>query len=98
MSSIRSLFYSDAKTVASSATPEALTATPLLVQRVYLYALAENTDDVLLGFDSENSGTVEYFTTLPFTLEATPGRAIDLSKIYVQVAVDGEGVGYVGLN
>lgn len=75
--------------VASAATPEALAASTPVLNSVLIQAKKGNTGSVYVG----NSASQE--------AELDPGDAIvvvcaNLASIYVKVAVDGEGVNYVG--
>jgi hypothetical protein len=79
------------KTVAASATPEAIVtgAVGALIRAVVIQAKLENTDSVYLG----NATTQK--------LELVPGASIgfdvlNLNKVYLKVDVNGEGINYFG--
>lgn len=83
------------KTVASAGTPEKLTASSTLVQGVIVSTLRTNTGDAWIGFASGNDTQA---INLPVALNAPTGTKLDLSLIYVDVAVNGEGVRYSTIN
>lgn len=85
------------KTVAASATPEKLYATSKLVCSVVIQALPTNTDFIYVG-DSSN----QKFALAPGKSWEIHGDAldngaqayIDISLLYIRVAVNGEGVAF----
>lgn len=92
------------KTVASSATPEALTSTRKLVRKVAFYGCkaldrTPNTGSVFIGDGtSQVQQLVPYDPTLAggeVILQGEGGDLIDLSRIYIDVATNGDGVVYV---
>jgi len=86
------------KTVAATATPEALVATPTYVQKAYIFPLkgvrTANTGNVYLGVTSANDTQPWLLTpsTTPIVIEAPLGRKINLAAFYVDVATAGDGV------
>lgn len=77
------------KDVSAAATPEALASSTTVLNSVLVQAKTDNTDSVYVG----NSSSQE--------VELTPGDMIvvvcaDLASIYIKVAVNGEGVNYIG--
>jgi hypothetical protein len=86
---------SGSKTVAATGTPEKLVASATLVEGVIISPLLTNTGDVYIGFASTD-GTQSI--PLPVALNAPDGKKLDLSTIYVDVAVNGEGVRYSSIN
>jgi hypothetical protein len=86
---------SGSKTVAATGTPEKLVASATLVEGVIISPLLTNTGDVFIGFASAD-GTQSI--PLPVALNAPDGKKLDLSTIYVDVAVNGEGVRYSSIN
>ena len=90
---IPSTVYNGQKTVTTAGTAEAL-ASSTAVKSVVIKALYSNTGKVYVGDSSVGSGN-------GFELE--PGDAVgieidDLSKIYIDVEVSGEGVSYIATN
>ena len=90
---IPSTVYNGQKTVTTAGTAEAL-ASSTAVKSVVKKALYSNTGKVYVGNSSVGSGN-------GFELE--PGDAVgieidDLSKIYIDVEVSGEGVSYIATN
>lgn len=79
------------KTVAAIAVPEALVAVSTLVDTVIIAPLRTNTGAVYVGFAAGND---TQSIPLPVSLSSPDGKKIDLSLIYVDVTVAGEGVRY----
>lgn len=77
------------KTVASAGTPEALGTGSF--QQVLIFPLRANTGEVWWGLSSVNDAQSG---TLPVALVAPPGKLINIADIYLDVAVNGEGVRY----
>ena len=80
------------KTVASSGTPERLSAVSLKCYELYLFPLRTNTGDVFIGVTSGNN---EQHTPVPIVMTAPPGKEWDLYDFFVDVTVNGEGVGFI---
>lgn len=76
------------KTVTSSGTPVALTATSTKVLTVIIVPLKANTNVIYGGF-SNVSGAQH--VVVPWTISAPSGEVLDLSLIYIDAAVSGEG-------
>lgn len=81
----------DSKTVAATGTPEALVGVSTLVETVIISPLRSNTGLAYVGFSATND-TQQIET--PIVLAAPDGKKLDLSLIYVDVTVNGEGVRY----
>ena len=84
------------KAVAAAGTAEALKASSLLVKKAKLKALGTNTDLIYLG-DSSVSSTVGYALAAGDEIDLhelyhADGFALDLAEIYIDAAVNGEGV------
>ena len=88
------------KTVAATGTPEAITATKTLSPTVFIQAKPGNTQNVTIG-----DSVAQHYVLIPgASINLTDGAFnqndydFDLSKIYVKVLVNGEGVNvfYVG--
>mgnify|MGYP001569009141 FL=1 len=86
------------KTVASTATPEALTATKTLVHFADIQAHSSNTASLTLG-----TSAVVHGTTTQRGVKLSAGQVwtvydLDLSTIYVDVGVNSEGVAWAGVS
>lgn len=81
------------KTVASTATPEALGTGSF--RQVMIYPLRSNSGTTYWGTTSTND---TQHGTLPVTITAAPGKAINISGIFIDVSTNGDGVRYIGLN
>ena len=80
------------KAVTAAGTAEALGTSTQLISGVTIKALADNTDYIYVG-DSDVSSSAG--------IELSPGESVfvecnNLATIYVDSAVNGEGVGYIG--
>lgn len=90
------VFVSDAKTVTSAGTAEALGTTQLWSQLVII-AKAANTGNVFVGGSNVASSTNAGMAPGDaLTLSPKPGTVLDLAKIYIDVATSGEGVDFYG--
>lgn len=81
------------KTVAATGTPEALGVGT--AKEVFIYPLRGNTGIVYWGNSSTND---TQHGTLPVVITAPTGKVIDLSTIFLDVSVNGEGVRYFTVN
>lgn len=82
------------KTVAAAGTPEQLTTTDTPVKRVWIQALDTNTDAIVVGGKDVDETSA---SRKGIALFATQGQWLNinnLNKVYVDVAVGGEGVHY----
>lgn len=82
------------KTVAATTTPEAITATKTLTYEAVIQAKCTNTQEVFIGDATNQFHQLEPCTTLHL-VDSQGNRNdfdYDLAKIYVDVAVNGEGV------
>ena len=82
------------KTVADTGTPEALSSSVGLVHVVDIQAHSSNTAPVTIG-----ASTVVHGTTAQRGIKLNAGDSwtfydVDLSTVYVDVGVNGEGVGF----
>ena len=77
------------KTVAAAGSPEALAGSTAVVSGVVVQAKPANAGNVLIG----NSTSQKILLTAG---ESVPLSIDNLSKVYVDVTVNGEGVNYVG--
>lgn len=82
------IIFADEKVVAETGTPEPL-GSGVLKNGVLIQAKVTNTQSVYIGNATKQP------------VELTPGEALpfpasNLDKLYVKVAVDGEGVNYLG--
>lgn len=77
------------KDVTAAATPEALAASTPVLNSVLIQAKTANTGSVYVGNSSVQHVELE-------AGDVTIVVCDDLASIYIKVAVDGEGVGYVG--
>jgi predicted metal-dependent RNase len=83
------------KTVTSAGTAETLVASTIPVREgVIVTALKTNTGNVFVGTSSVDSSSDKQFELEPG--EGTSIAVNDLVNIYVDVAVNGEGVQYIG--
>jgi len=85
-------FFHGQKTVTTHGTEEALAASQALVSGVHIKALAANTGDVYVGANPVTS-------TTGYVLaggESVFLEIADLATVYIDTAVDGEGVSYIG--
>jgi hypothetical protein len=89
------------KTVASSAAPEALSPTRKLVRKITFYGCKDldrtpNTGSVFIGYQLKQiQQLVPYEPTLAggeVVLQGQGPDLIDLSKVYIDVATNGDGV------
>ncbi len=91
--------YQAAKVVAATGTPEAISATTLLVDSVVIYGQkakgSNNTSTCYLGFTSVNEAQLLPITAGSYvSLSAPLGKKIDLAGIFVDVGTAGDGVIY----
>jgi len=84
-------FGGTTKTVAATGTPEPLVGVTTLVDTVIISPLRTNTGIAYAGFAAGND-TQQNET--PIVIAAPNGKKIDLSLIYIDVTVAGEGVRY----
>lgn len=88
------------KTVALAGTAEALSATIIRTPGLVIQALVDNTGNVFVG-DSTIADGRGVELSPGQTVEFSPGRRrsgseeLDLADIYIDVAVNGEGVSYI---
>lgn len=82
------------KTVTTAGTAVALSATSVHSGTVVILPLSTNTGSAFIGFAS---GAGLQAISLPVTLVAPEGKYIQLSSIYVNTTVNGEGVIYASL-
>jgi hypothetical protein len=83
------------KTVAAAATPEALSASKIVVHHVDIQALSTNTNPLTIG-----ASGVDHGTQSGVRLTANAGITlydVDLATVFVDVQTDGEGVAYVAV-
>ena len=93
------VFVSDSKTVTTAGTSEALAATNFLLwASLTIVAKDNNTGRVYVGglISSTVASTTNRGLAAGDVLEITPsrGHSIDLSAVYLDVSVSGEGVDY----
>lgn len=81
------------KTVAAAGTPEVLGSGTCL--ELFIYPLRTNTGAVYWGTEATND---TQNGLLPVIITAPDGKLISLASIYIDVAVNGEGVRYVTKN
>jgi hypothetical protein len=81
------------KTVAAAGTPEALGAGTC--RAVIISPLRTNPGDAFLGASGAND---TQHIEPPVVIEAPAGKLLNLAHLYVDVTVNGEGVGYITLN
>ncbi len=90
---VAATFTEATKTVAATGTPEALgTGT---FRQVFIYPLRTNTGAAFWGTVSTND---TQHGSLPVVIAAPAGEGVNIAQIFVDVAVNGEGVRYVGVN
>ena len=92
------VLYSDQKTVAVAGTAERLVAASLRVRSVVIGAKSGNTGKVFIGGSdvaSTTNGGLAANSTLTITAEAA--SFFDLTDIWVNAAVSGEGVDFYGM-
>lgn len=75
------------KLVTAAGTPEALSATELLVTTAIIAPRRDATGGVYVGFGPTLLDLVE----LPFVLQALPGKKINLAEVFVDADVSSEG-------
>lgn len=85
------------KTVAATGTPEAMASAGTTCKTVVLSPLRTNTGDVYMGASSTNNAQ-HVIVPGVIVLDAPPGKLLDLSDIYLDVTVNGEGVGGFYIN
>ena len=93
-STVAATLTSFSKTVAATSTPEVLIGVSTLCEAVVISPLRSNTGTAYVGF----VGTDDLQTLVtPCVIDAPPGKKIDLSLIWCDVTVNGEGVrvGYI---
>lgn len=89
------------KTVAASATPEALYGSTKSVASVVIQALATNTDFVYIGNSSQQLFALSPGKSIEIhgdALDHGTSGVLDISLIYVKVAINGEGVAFMTLD
>ena len=85
------------KTVASTATPEALTATSTVVHFVDIQAHSSNTAALTVGTSAVVHGTTTQRGVKLNAGDVWTAYGVDLSTVYVDVGVNGEGVAWLGV-
>jgi len=80
------------KLVTAAATPEALAASTTIKSMVHVRAKPSNTDAVYIG-NSAGVTTADGYPLDPG--ESLPIEIDDLAKVFIRVAVNGEGVNYI---
>lgn len=81
------------KAVTTAGTAERLSATSIAATSIIIRALDDNTGTVFIGDSDVGSGRGDRLTAgQPLSFEAADGGFFDLREIWVDVAVDGEGV------
>jgi hypothetical protein len=90
------------KTVAATGTPEAMVSTSTLVSSVVIQGYKAqgtmNTGNVYIG--GLVTDAVDPIAIVPggsLTIDAPPGKYIDLASLYIDVATAADGVGYFGV-
>lgn len=83
------------KTVTTAGTPVALSSTPTAFLAVIITPLRTNTGYAYLG--SVITASTQHVIA-PWMLSAPPGECIDLSVLYLDTSVNGEGVAWEAVN
>jgi hypothetical protein len=78
------------KTVAATTVPEALGSG--YCRELFIFPLRTNGGSAYWGLSSTDGAQ---HGTLPVVITAAEGKAIDISEIYIDVAVNGEGVAFI---
>lgn len=91
--------FADQKLVTTAGTAVALSATKKLLSKVKVRALTTNTGAIFIG-DSTVSASVGYPLAAGVEIDlddllSNNSDVIDLSKIYIDSAVDAEGVAFI---
>ncbi|MBX7157232.1 MAG: hypothetical protein K1X66_02430 [Verrucomicrobiae bacterium] len=97
-STTKCLFTSGTKTIAMPGTPEPLSGISFLVQSVEIQAQffkVANANNVYIGINGDVKRIVEPGDS--YTLEAPPGKKIDLNDIYLDVDNGSDGVFYLAI-
>jgi hypothetical protein len=81
------------KAVAAAGTPEALGVGTC--RGILIFPLRTNTGDAFIGASAANDSQ---HGEVPVAIDAPAGKVLNLADIYVDVTVNGEGVGYITLN
>ena len=82
------------KTVASTATPEALTSTSTQVDFVEIQALSSNTTTLTIGTSAVVHGTTTQRGVKLAAGDTWTAYGVNLKDVYVDVGVNGEGVAW----
>lgn len=82
------------KTVTTAGTPVQLSAAATAFRVVLIVPLRTNTGDAYLG---SLSGSGTQHLVAPVSVVAPDGESIDLSKLYLDTIVNGEGVAWEGI-
>jgi len=89
----------DVATVTTAGTDEVLTSTPTRVKKVTIQAQTDNTGAIAIGTSGVDATVATGTGNLLYageskTMEAEPDSYIELSEIYIDSTVSGEGVRY----
>lgn len=88
-------FAHGTKTVTTAGTPVQLSGTATAYLTVVLVPLRTNTGNAYAG---SNSAATSQHVIVPWSLSAPPGEVIDLSQVYIDTDVNGEGVAWEALS